>query len=258
MRSKRSTSKRGATPHHHPLPVEGRTAAHLPPLRCAHGSETAPPCAEGATHGHARRSGCVSLSGSGQPAPPACRSRLRPAGCAVCPSRRSHTQAAPSVPRGAAHTQPTLWTRPAGSLSCAGRVGSSRRRALRYGRRAAALSLSFAGGGGVWHPLAAPTAGAREGAGELVGDALAPASPPPGRGSRPPPRRAPLQPPRRRPGPPRPRPGPRAPAPANGPAAEPRAPLGPTPSPPARPPPRPPGPRPRPRRTTCSGTPTAA
>lgn len=37
------------------------------------------------------------LRGSGQPAPPACCSRLRSAGCAVCPSRRSHTPAALSV-----------------------------------------------------------------------------------------------------------------------------------------------------------------
>ena len=52
------------------------------------------------------------LRGSGQSATPACRSRLSSAGCAVCPSRRSHTQAAPSVPRGAAHTQPPLWAWP--------------------------------------------------------------------------------------------------------------------------------------------------
>ena len=57
------------TPHHHPLPVEGRAAAHPPPLRCALGSETAPPCAESATHGHARRSGCVLLRGSGHGLP---------------------------------------------------------------------------------------------------------------------------------------------------------------------------------------------
>lgn len=92
------------------------------------------------------------LRGSGQPAPPTCCSRLRSAGCAVCPSRRSHTPATLSVPRGAAHTQPTLWAWPDGSLTCAGRVGSSRRRALRYGRWAAALSSSFAGGGGAWMP----------------------------------------------------------------------------------------------------------
>ena len=138
-----------------PAARRGSSAAHLPPLRCAHGSETAPPCAKSATHGHARRSGCVLLRGSGQPAPPTCCSRLRSAGCAVCPSRRSHTPAAPSVPRGAAHTQPTLWAWPDGSLTRAGRVGSSRRRALRYGRWAAALSSSFAGGGGMWASLAA-------------------------------------------------------------------------------------------------------
>ena len=97
------------------------------------------------------------LRGSVQPAPPACRSRLRPAGYAVLPSRRSHTRAAPSVPRCAAHTQPPLWAWPAGSLTCAGRVGSSRRRALRYGGWAATFSRAFAGGGGVWDPLASLT-----------------------------------------------------------------------------------------------------
>ena len=135
-----------------PAARRGSSAAHPPPLRCAHGSETAPPCAESATRGHARRSGCVLLRGSGQPAPPTCCSRLRSAGCAVCPSQRSHTPATLSVPRGAAHTQPTLWAWPDGSLTRAERVGSSRRRALRYGRWAAALSSSFAGGGGVWMP----------------------------------------------------------------------------------------------------------
>ena len=150
----RRNQTRDPTPHHHPLPVEGRPQ----PTRLrsvARGSETAPPCAESATHGHARRSGCVLLRGSGQPAPPACCSRLRSAGCAVCPSRRSHTPATLSAPRGAAHTQPPLWAWPDGSLTCAGRVGSSQRRALRYGRWAAALSSSFAGGGGVWASLAA-------------------------------------------------------------------------------------------------------
>lgn len=52
------------------------------------------------------------LRGSGQPAPPACRSRLSSAGCAVCPSRRSHTQAA--------HTQPPLWAWPTERPTCAG------------------------------------------------------------------------------------------------------------------------------------------
>lgn len=101
------------------------------------------------------------LRGSGQPAPPACCSRLRSAGCAVCPSRRSHTPAALSAPRSAAHTQPPLWAWPAGGSTCAGRVGSSRRRALRYGGRAAAFSCLFAGGGGVWDRLATLTAGLR-------------------------------------------------------------------------------------------------
>ena len=49
---------------------------------------------------------------------------------------------------------------PAGSLTCAGRVGSSRRRALRYGRWAAAFPCFSTGGGGVWHLLATPSAGA--------------------------------------------------------------------------------------------------
>ena len=120
------------------------------PLRARLGNR--PPCAESATHGHARRSGCVLLRGSGQPAPPTCCSRLRSAGCAVCPSQRSHTPAALSVPRCAAHTQPTLWAWPDGSLTCAGRVGSSRRRALRYGRWAAAFPSLSTGGGGVWLP----------------------------------------------------------------------------------------------------------
>ena len=163
-----------------PAARRGPPAAHPPPLRRAHGSETAPPCAESAAHGHARRSGCVLRRGSGQPAPPSCRSRLRSAGsafvplpaqvsrlrrlpfaavahsgCAVCPSRRSHTPAAPSALRGAAHTQPTLWAWPAGRVTCAGRGGSSRRRALCYDRRAAALPCLPAGGGGVWASLAA-------------------------------------------------------------------------------------------------------
>lgn len=74
--------------HTPPLPATRResTAAHPPPLRCAHGS--------------------------GQPAPSACRSRLSSAGCAVCPSRRSHTQTA--------HTQPPLWAWPTERPTCAG------------------------------------------------------------------------------------------------------------------------------------------
>ena len=153
----------GVAESHTPPPPaarRGSSAAHLPPLRCAHGSETAPPCAESAAHGHARRSGCVLLRGSGEPAPPACCSRLRSAGCAVCPSRRSHTPATLSAPRGAAHTQPPLWAWPAGGSTCAGRVGSSRRRALRYGGRAATFFFTFAGGCGVWDPFASLTEGA--------------------------------------------------------------------------------------------------
>ena len=74
--------------------------SHPHPLRCAHGSEIVPPCAERVTHGHDRRSGCVLLHGSGQPVPPTCCSRLR---SAICPSRRSHASATLSVPRGRAH-----------------------------------------------------------------------------------------------------------------------------------------------------------
>ena len=250
-------SKRGATPHHRPLPVEGRPQ----PTRLRSVARTARrpprPAHESDTHGHVRRSGCVSLSGSGQPAPPACRARLRPAGCAVCPSRRSHTRAAPSAPRGASHTQPPLWARPDGRSSCAGRVGSSRRRALRYGRRAAALlarpravvgcgirsrpprrAPASASGNSerdsgarvaVTRPRVASATPARPAAAaEAAPEALAPAA------------------------------RTRAPAPAE--RARSRAPSapGPTPCPPARqPPPRPPGRRPRPRRTTCTGTPTA-
>ena len=151
----RRNQTRDPTPHHHPLPVEGRPQ----PTRLCSVARTArkppPPCAESATHGHARRSGCVLLRGSGQPAPPTCCSRLRSAGYAVCPSRRSHTSATLSAPRSAAHTQPALWAWPAGGLTCAGRVGSSRRRALRYDRRAAALPCLSASGGGAWPTLAA-------------------------------------------------------------------------------------------------------
>lgn len=58
-------------------------------------------------------------------------------GYAVCPSRRcAYTAYALGM---------ACW-----GLTCAGRAGSSRRRALRYGRWAAAFSSSFAGGGGVW------------------------------------------------------------------------------------------------------------
>lgn len=72
-----STTMPRATPHHHPLIVEGRpqptrlrsvarTARGRPALRT-----------ESDTYGRTRRSGCVLRRGSGQPAPPSCRSRLR-------------------------------------------------------------------------------------------------------------------------------------------------------------------------------------
>ena len=125
-----------------------RTARTRPALRGERHSRPCPPLRL-----------CM-LRGSGQPAPPACCSRLRSAGCAVFPSRRSHTPAALSAPRSAAHTQPPLWAWPAGGSTCAGRVGSSRRRALRYGGRAATFFFTFAGGCGVWDPFASLTEGA--------------------------------------------------------------------------------------------------
>ena len=95
-----STAIRSATPHHHPLPVEGR------------------------------------------PQPICLRSVARTARKPPRPARRA--------PRTAM---------PAGSLTCAGRVGSSRRRALRYGRWAATFPSLSTGGGGVWHLLATLSAG---------------------------------------------------------------------------------------------------
>ena len=56
---------------------------------------------------------------------------------------------------------------------CAGRVGPSLRRALRYGRRAAAFPCSSTGGGGVWRPLATLTAGAGGRLGAQEGDGRA-------------------------------------------------------------------------------------
>ena len=116
-----------------PARYRGLSAARPPPLRCAHGSGPPRPTRESRSHGRPARSGCVLLRGSGQPAPPSCRSRLRSAGCAVCPPRRSRTQAALSVPRGAAHTQPPLWAGPDGSrpLRRAGRALAAARTPLR-------------------------------------------------------------------------------------------------------------------------------
>ena len=77
-----------STPHHHPLPVEGR------------------------------------------PQPTCFRSVVRTARKPPRPARKA-----------------PLTAMPAGRLTCAGRGGSSQRRALRYGRWAAAPSFSLAGGG---------------------------------------------------------------------------------------------------------------
>lgn len=100
-----------ATPHHHPLLIEGR----LQPTRLRSVARTARARLACAWRCHPRPRPplrlCM-LRGSGQSATPACRSQLSSAGCAVCPSRRSHTQAAPSVPHSAAHTQPPLWAWP--------------------------------------------------------------------------------------------------------------------------------------------------
>lgn len=138
------------TPHHHPLPVEGRPQPTR--LRSVARAARKPPAprTESAAHGRARRSSCAWRCGSLQPAPPAHRARLRSAGCAVCPSRRAHARAAPSVDRTARHARPALWARPDGSRPLRGAGGSSRRRALRYDGRAAAPPCSFAGGDGVW------------------------------------------------------------------------------------------------------------
>ena len=153
-----------------------RTCGHTPPPPVARrGSRRSPPASAPLRAGsdpprpaHKRHPRpcpplrpCM-LRGSGQPAPPACRARLSPAGFAVCPSRRSHTLAAPSAPRGAAHPQPPLWAWPDARETGAGRVGSSRRRALRYGRWAAAFLGSSTGGGGVWAPPEALPGGRME------------------------------------------------------------------------------------------------
>lgn len=137
-----------------------RSPSACAPLRARLGP--APPCARKRCPRPCPPLRLCMLRGSGQPAPPACRSRLRSAGCAVCPSQRSHTPAALSVPRSAAHTQPPLWAWPAERLTCAGRVGSSRRRALRYGGWAATFFFTFAGGCGAWDPLASLTEGAAD------------------------------------------------------------------------------------------------
>ena len=150
----RRNQTRDPTPHHRPLIVEGRPqptclrsvarTARKPPRPAQRAPLTAMPAAPAV---HAPRLGPAS---SAYVLLPAQVSRLRRlpfaavahSGCAVCP-------------RGAAHTQSTLWAWPDRSLTRAGRVGSSQRRALRYGRRAAALPCLPASGGGGWPTLAA-------------------------------------------------------------------------------------------------------
>ena len=152
-----------ATPHHHhPLLVEGRPQPTC--LRSvARRLGSAPTCAQATLTAMPAAPAVYAKRCEGQPAPPACCSRLSPAGFAVCPSRRSHTLATLSAPRTASHTQPPLWAWPDAGRTGAGRVGSSRRRALRYGRWAAACGGSSTGGGGVWAPLATLPGGRPEG-----------------------------------------------------------------------------------------------
>ena len=150
-----STTIQGATPHHHPLPVEGRPqptclrsvarTARKPPRPARRAPLTAMPAAP-AVYCSAARASQLRLRvapGSGQPAAPSALRggrtlRLR---CLSLAALRIH-----SLRSGHGLL---------GGLTCAGRGGSSRRRALCYGRWAAALSSSFAGGGGVWASLAA-------------------------------------------------------------------------------------------------------
>ena len=122
--------------HTPPLPATRResTAAHPPLLRCAHGS--------GPTR---LRMVAPSTALTAAPAVFAPRLRRLPfaavahAGCAYTASAL-----------GMAYRKAYLRRR----------VDTSRRRALRYGRWAAASSRSLAGGGGVWGPLVTGSAGA--------------------------------------------------------------------------------------------------
>ncbi len=129
------------------------------PLRARLGA--APPCARRATRTAAPRAEAVYCS-----AARASRLRLR-----VAPG--SGQPAAPSALRGGRTLRLRRLSLAAlrihslrsgrgltGVNLCAGRVGPSLRRALRYGRRAAAFPCSSTGGGGVWRPLATLTAGA--------------------------------------------------------------------------------------------------
>ena len=124
----RRNQTRDPTPHHHPLPVEGRPQPTR--LRSVARTARARPAlrTESDTHDRARRSGCVSRRGSGQPAPPAYRARFRSAGCTVCPSQRAHTRAAPSAPRTARIHSLRSGRGLMGADLRAGRVGPSQRR----------------------------------------------------------------------------------------------------------------------------------
>lgn len=127
---------RGATSHHHPLPVEGRPqptrlrsvarTARKPPRPARRASLTAMPAAP-AVYCSAARASQLRLRvalGSGQPA-------------------------APSAPRTARIHSLRSGCGLTGVSLCAGRVGPSLRRALRCGRRAAAFLGPSAPGGGV-------------------------------------------------------------------------------------------------------------
>lgn len=130
MRSKRSTSKRGATPHHHPLPVEGRPqptclrsvarTARKPPRPARKAIPTAMPAAP-AVYCSAARASQLRLRvapGSGQPAAPSALRggrtrrlrRLSLAALRIHSLRSGHgltggrRAQAGSVPRGGAHS----------------------------------------------------------------------------------------------------------------------------------------------------------
>lgn len=129
--------------HTPPLPATCResTAAHPPPLRCAHGS--GPPRLR------------MEAPSTAMPAAPAVYApRLGPAGsaCVSLPAQFSRLRRLPFAVvahAGCAYTASALGMAYRKAY-LRRRVDTSRRRALRYGRWAAASSRSPAGGGGVW------------------------------------------------------------------------------------------------------------
>lgn len=139
--------------HTPPLPATRResTAAHPPPLRCAHGS--GPPRLR------------MEAPSTAMPAAPAVYApRLGPAGsaCVSLPAQFSRLRRLPFAAvahAGCAYTASALGMAYRKAY-LRRRVDTSRRRALRYGRWAAAPSRSPAGGGGVWGPLVTGSAGA--------------------------------------------------------------------------------------------------